>query len=260
MGFDETMVNGADNEAVEEVLPDEIVEDSEDEGPEESLESLTDEGQAAEEQESPKGKQGTSEPGYVAGRIAKAVEKAVAETEARLSAQYEAQFAPLRDRLLEMDAKELVKSGEFKSIDRAKEYLQLKQGIAPTVTDKPAEQPRNANGQFAAKKEQSEADIRVETTVSMLNKQAAKIKANGGPDVIAAFRSNEEISNKVRSGEWDMYDVADYLNKTQSKRPPAPMRSPNGVNGQIKGTIMSMSDKQFEQLEKRVREGARFRE
>ena len=258
MGFDETMVNGADNEAVDEVLPDDIVEEPAEE-PEESLDSITGEDGPATE-EKPEKSQGTSEPGWFQNRWNKNVEKLSAQIREEVRNEYEAQFAPLRDRLLEMDAKELVKSGEFKSIERAKEYLQLKQGIAPTVTDKPAEQPRNANGQFAAKKEQSEADIRVETTVSMLNKQAAKIKANGGPDVIAAFRSNEEISNKVRSGEWDMYDVADYLNKTQSKRPPAPMRSPNGVNGQIKGTIMSMSDKQFEQLEKRVREGARFRE
>jgi hypothetical protein len=57
----------------------------------------------------------------------------------------------------------------------------------------------------------------------------------------------------------DFYDVLDQM-KAPRKKPPAPMRSPNGVNGQIKSTIMSMTDKQFELLEKRVREGARFRE
>ena len=252
MGFEEAMNNGEDTELAEDLLLDEVVEDSEDEGPEESLESLTGEGQAAEEQESPKGKQGTGEPGYVAGRIAKAVEKAVAQ----VTAQYEAQMAPIRERLLEMDAKELVESGKVKDLDTAKELVRYRQGQpAAAQATQPVEQPRQANGQFAPK-----SDPVIDAQINLLAKQADKIKEKTGLDVIEAMKKDPEIKRKITSGEIDFYDVAEQMQGQQKRKPPAPMRSPNGVNGQIKGTIMSMSDKQFEQLEKRVREGARFRE
>jgi hypothetical protein len=255
MDFEETM--NEDTELAEDSLLDEVVEeDSEDEGPEESLDSIMDDGQAAEEQESPKGKQGTGEPGYVAGRIAKAVEKAVAETEARLTAQYEAQIAPFRERLIEMEARDLVSSGKVKDLDLAKELVKYRQGqpaVAPAAQS--AEQPRQANGQFAPN-----TDPATEAQIDMLARQANKVQEKTGIDVVALMSSNEEIRNGIVNGEIDFYDVAEIAKQQKQKKPPAPMRSPNGVNGQIKGTIMSMSDKQFEQLEKRVREGARFRE
>lgn len=252
MGFEEAMNNGEDTELAEDLLLDEVVEDSEDEGPEESLESITEEGQAAEEQESPKGKQGTGEPGYVAGRIAKAVEKAVAQ----VTAQYEAQMAPIRERLLEMDAKDLVDSGKVKDLETAKELVRYRQGQpAAAAAAQSAEQPRQANNQSAPK-----TDPVLQAQINLLAKQADKIKAKTGLDVIEVMNNDPEIKNKITRGEIDFYDVAEQMQGQQKKKPPAPMRSPNGVNGQIKGTIMSMSDKQFEQLEKRVREGARFRE
>jgi hypothetical protein len=259
MDFEETTNNGEGTELAEDLLLDEVVEDSEDEGPEESLDSITDEGQAAEAQESPKGKQGTGEPGYVAGRIAKAVEKAVAQ----VTAQYEAQMAPIRERLLEMDAKELVDSGKVKDLETAKELVRYRHGqpaVAPATQT--AEQPRQANGQFAPRNSAANAeksDPAVMARIDMLKHQAKAIKEDTGLDVVAEWNSNEEIKKAVIAGEMDFYDVAKAM-KNPKKKPPSPMRSPNGVNGQIKGTIMSMSDKQFEQLEKRVREGARFRE
>jgi len=253
MDNEETMVEQEDNE-VEELLPDDIVEDSEEE-PEESLESLMDEGQPAEEQETPKGKQGTSEPGYVQGRIAKAVEKAVRETEARLTAQFEAQYAPIRDRMLEMDAQELVRKGTVKDLETAKELVRYRQGMQPQAKQ---EQPRNEQGKFTSQQEMIET-ARTEARIDELKRQAEKIKKNGGPDVIAEFSNNKDIKQRVVSGELDFYDVAEMM-KANKRRPPAPVRSPNGVNGQIKGTIMSMTDKQFDQLEKRVQGGERFRE
>ena len=252
MDFDETMNNGEDTELAEDSLLDEVVEDSEDEGPEESLDSITEEGQPAEEQEPAKGKQGTGEPGYVAGRIAKAVEKAVAQ----VTAKYEAQMAPIMERLLEMDAKDLVASGKVKDLETAKELVRYRQGqSAAAQAAQPVEQPRQADGKFAPK-----TDPVIQAEINLLAKQAEKIKQKTGLDVIAAMDNDPEIKKKITSGEMDFYEVAEQMKGQQKRKPPAPMRSPNGVNGQIKGTIMSMSDKQFEQLEKRVREGARFRE
>jgi hypothetical protein len=96
----------------------------------------------------------------------------------------------------------------------------------------------------------------------MLQEQADEISADGGPDVIAEFKNNEEIKRKVIAGEMDFYGVAYAMNhrRPAAKRPPSPTRSPNGANGQSGGTIMSMTDKQFELLEKKVREGHTFRE
>jgi hypothetical protein len=266
MDYEETMVNEAGDEEVEELLPDDISEE-EDESPEESLDSLMNEteedGQAAEEQEAPKGKQGTSEPGYVAGRIAKAVEKAVAETEARLTAQFEAQYAPIRERMMEMEAQDLVKKGEVRNIEIARELVRARQGMAPaSKTEEPEAQPRNAKGQYTSRSEQDDGGSDPVTTerIRGLQHQVDKIAAAGGPNVVAEFQSNREIKEKVIAGEMDFYDVADYMRNKQKKRPPSPMRSPNGVNGQIKGTIMSMTDKQFELLEKRVQEGRRYGE
>ena len=95
----------------------------------------------------------------------------------------------------------------------------------------------------------------------MLRHQAETIAKRGGPDVTKEFTNNEEINQKVISGEMDFYDVADYLKEQKSsrKRPPSPMRSPNGASGQSPNAIESMTDEQFARMEKRIAEGARIR-
>ena len=93
----------------------------------------------------------------------------------------------------------------------------------------------------------------------MLRHQADAIKGRNGPDVIAEFQSNPEIKKKVISGEMDFYDVADMM-KAPKKKPPAPMRSPNGASGTNNpNAIESMSKEQFARMEKRIAEGARIR-
>ena len=95
----------------------------------------------------------------------------------------------------------------------------------------------------------------------MLNHQAERIKAAGGPDVIAEFQNNEEVKNAIVSGDMDFYDVANQLRERSSrKRPPSPMRSPNGASGQNPNAIDSMSDEQFERMERKIKyEGARYK-
>jgi len=262
MDFEET--NGIDTEIVEELLPGEDAEESEE--PAESLESLTgeskSEGEGLEAEPEGKGSEGPKEPGYVQGRISKAVDKALAEAEARFTAQMEAmeaRYAPIMERMMEMDAQELVRSGKVKDLETAKELVRYRHGVsaAPAAETK-TEQPRQTNGQFAPK-EDPVAAAKVNAQIDMLKHQADRIKANGGPDVIAEFQSNPEIKRKVIAGEMDFYEVAEQM-RSSRKKPPAPTRSPNGVNGQIKGTIMSMSDKAFAELERRVQEWERFKE
>jgi len=267
MDFEETMVNEADSEDVGGLMPDDVVEES-DEQPDESLESIMGEGQTAAEEPKQEDPQGTGgEPGWFRKRWDKEVGKLTAQIRDEVRSEYETQFAPLRERMLEMDAQELVRSGKVKDLETAKELVRYRQGMSVSAQTQPAqqEQPRQANGQFASRTEDQNTEINRavnKARTEMLQRQADKIKAAGGPDVISEFLNNDEIKNKVVSGEMDFYDVADYLKNQKSSRrkPPSPMRSPNGVNGQIKSAIMSMTDKQFEMLEKKVREGARFRE
>ena len=90
-----------------------------------------------------------------------------------------------------------------------------------------------------------------------LARQAQKIKANQGLDVMAAFNGSEEIKEKIISGEWDFYDVAEAMRKPR-QRAPAPMRSPNGASGSERSTIATMSDEQFDRLDRKIAEGARY--
>ena len=247
----ETMVENEDLDTEVDDTLQEGIEEEEDES-EESLESLNEE-EEVQPEEQPQEQQ-ASEPGWIKQRVNKAVQKAVAETEARMQAMFDQQMAPIRERMLTEEAKELVRQGEFKSLDRAKEYLQLKQGMP--VASQPAQtaQPRNEQGQYAPKE-----DPVISARIEILGHQADMIKAKTGMDVIAEFENNKEIKDAVISGKMDFYEVAEQMKaQQQTRRPPAPMRSPNGASGQNKNAITSMSDEQFERMERKIKEGARY--
>ena len=247
---DETMVEEEfDDTAADDTLPEDVIEEQGE--PEESLDSLNEEAQQPDAQPE---QQSATEPGWIKQRVNKAVQKAIAETRAEMQAMFDQQMAPIREKMLNDEARELVRQGEFKSLDRAKEYLQLKQGISPQAPAEPQPQPRNEQGQFAPKE-----DPALTARIDMLAHQADRIKANGGPDVMSEFENNPEINRKIKSGELDFYDVAEMMKQPARRKPPAPMRSPNGASGQSSpNAISSMSDEQFERMEKRIKEGARY--
>lgn len=229
------------------------IEEEQDES-EQSLDSLTGEEETRpDEEQQNQDSQSASEPGWIKKRVEKAVSKAVAETERRMREEFDRQMAPLREKALNDEARELVRQGEFKSLDRAKEYLQLKQGLPVQPSSEEQPQPRNEKGQYTARNDNSAVQARID----MLQHQADQIKADGGPDVISEFRNNKEINEKVKSGEMDFYDVAKAM-KQPSRRPPAPMRSPNGASGQQRNAIDTMTDEMFDRMEKRISEGARY--
>lgn len=257
MDFEDANINEA--AMAEDSLPEELVEDNGDTG--EDLETLfTEDIESSEggEQESAEqdktGSDGPKEPGYVQGRIAKAVQKAVAETEARFTAQMqamEAQYAPIKERLLEMDAQELVRSGKVKDLDTARELVRYRQGM-------PAQQPEQPVSEGQPSQQTSpKTDPAIQARIDMLQHQADRIKANGGPDVIAEWRNNKEIHDAVIRGEMDFYEVAEQM-KGNRRKPPSPMRSPNGANSIGPTTIESMSDAQFKKLDQMLDQGVRF--
>ena len=256
MDYESTVEPMETESAADDAQFEDLVEEEADESL--SLDEAMDDGAEEEPaEEQPQEEQGTSEPGWMRKRIDKAVQKAVAATEARLKAQYDAQMAPIMEQMLKQEAKELVKSGEFRSQERAEEYLRLKKGMnIPAVPEEPKPaKPRNDKGQFAPAN-----DPAIETKADMLAMQVEKIKARDGVDLMEYFNSDPGIKDKVLSGEWDFYDVADHVAKGRAAKPkgPAPMRSPNGASGANHNAIENMSDEQFARLEKRIAEGARI--
>ena len=234
------------DESGEDSLPEEVVEENE-EGEEEDLDSLLDEG----EQKNDEGSSVHKEPGYVQKRISRAVAKVEAKYNAMMQ-QLEATYAPVMARMQEMEAQELVRSGKVKDLEIAKELVRLRNGM-PVEEKEP--QPRQANGQFGPK-----VDPVAEARKTELEHQAERIKAQGGPDVVSAFMNNPKIQAKVVSGEMNFYDVAEYLRRKGSNKVPPTVRSANGASGQSPNAIASMSDEQFERMDRKIREeGARYR-
>ena len=253
MDNEETMVEMNDGFEAADTPEGEIIEETGE--PEESVESFAEaEEESAKADEQPV-KQGTSEPGYVQKRIDKAVARALAAERENIRAEYEQQFAPLKERLIEMDARDLVQRGVVKDMETAKELVRYRQG-QPRQEQEPASQPRQQNGQYAQK-----SDPVQEAQINLLTQQAVKIRNRTGVDVIAIMDSDPDIKDGIVSGEIDFYDVLEKAQKepAQAKRKaPAPMRSPNGATGHSPNAIESMSDEQFRRMEKKISEGARY--
>ena len=258
---EENMVaeQAAEAATADDMLSDEIVEEAEE--PAESLDSLMgDDGEDKPAEEQEPERKGTNEPGYVQKRINQALAREKVNMREdimkEVKAQMDAEYAPIRERLLEMDAKELVRKGEVKDIELAKELLRYRQG-QPAPQAQPqetAEQPRQADGKFAPKQ-----DAVTSARIDMLAHQVDSIKARTGIDVMAEFNANEEIKDKVMSGEMDFYDVAEQMKQGGSRRkPPAPTRSSNGASGQSPNAIENMTKEQFARMEKKIAEGARY--
>jgi len=184
------------------------------------------------------------EPGWVRQRVDKAVQKAIQETEARMRAEFEGTLAPIRESMMEREADNLVASGEFKTRERAMEYVRMKNGLPgaaqPTAPQQQAPQ---------------QVDPEVKARGNLLAQQAAKIRTNMGVDVMAEYNSNSEVRQKILSGEWDFYDVAQAMQGGNQRRTPPLVRSPGGSGLSGKFSISDMNDAQFEQLQKNLRAG-----
>ncbi len=260
MDYEGTMVDEEFDEAVEDDAPlDDFVEEDESEEEEEEFydeEDLEipdedDEEETPEEEPEPEPK---SEPGWIKQRVGKAVEKAIRETEARMQAKFDEQLAPLLEKMMDDEARELVKSGEVRNLETAKELVRLRRGQPQEVTP---QQPRNEQGQFVSK-EQIAREAAVDARVKELTKQADKIRANGGPDVVKEFKTNEDIKQRVIDGELDFYDVAEMMSKPK-RRPPSPAHSSNGAtNYATANAFANMSSKQFQRMEKQIDKGVRY--
>lgn len=169
---------------------------------------------------------------------------------------YEAQLTPLREASYRREAEQLVADGEFKSIDRALEYVRLKGGAPVQQNASPETQPeqsRDAQGRFVKK-----ADSEVAQYAQRLVDQAAAIHDATGVDVMALYNNDPDVKQKINSREWTFADV--YKNAAQgNKRPaaPAPVRSSNGIAlGDM--NIARMSKSQFDKLDELLAQGGKI--
>lgn len=212
----------------------------------ESLESLISE--PAEQPEIPDTQQPSKkEPGWVRQRVDHAVAKAEAALEARLRAEFEAKMAPLQESIYARQAEDLVAAGEFKSKERALEYVKLKNGVIdlPKAAAEPKAEPQPSPDAQPAIKERA----------NLLAAQATKVNAKYGIDVVQTIKERPEMRQKVLSGEWDFYDVADAL--VSNRRMPSPTRTPNGAG--VGGlNIATMTDAQFNRLQENLGAGKRY--
>lgn len=229
-------------------LSEDIEEVEEDEG--ESLDSL----ESEDKQDAPEQTQAPSEPGWIKGRIDKAVRKAVAETEARMQAMFDQQMEPFRAKAREDEAQELVRSRKVADIETARELVRLRHNQpAPEPKQEAQPQPRNEQGQFAPKE-----DPAMMARIDMLAHQADTIRDKTGMDLVEVMQNDEEVRDAIMNGKMDFYDLAAQMDNQRQKRPPSPMRSPNGASGQQHNAINTMSDEAFDRMEKRIKEGARY--
>lgn len=242
---EETMVEETFDDEADDTLEEEI-EEEEDES-EEDLDSIPDE---EEQDEEPPAQEQPSEPGWIKQRVNKAVQRAVAETEARMQAMFDQQMAPIRAKMMEDEAQELVRTRKVSDIETARELVRLRQG-------QPAQQA--AEPQPQVQRNETPQDDPVTTTrINMLAHQADTIKNETGLDVVDVFLNDDDIQEAVKNGEMDFYDVARMMEQQNNRRPPSPMRSPNGASGVAHNAITTMSDEQFRRMEKRIAEGARY--
>lgn len=190
------------------------------------------------------------EPGWFKGRL----EKALRKQREQIDAEWRERLAPIYNDMNERKAQALVDSGEFKSLETAREYVNLKGGNVP-FTEQPAptaiEQPRDDNGRFAAA---PKAD---QTMATMLAHQAKSIEAKTGLDVVEQFKSaDRETQAAIMRGDMDFYDFAESLQGTAKRTPPKTMTTPNGQVGNI--DIMNMSAEQFAKLNANLAAGMRY--
>lgn len=220
-----------------------------------TLDSITQEGAPApaESEAAP-----AKEPGWIKQRISKAVDRAVKEAEQRVRAEYESMLEPIRSDVMERQAKELVAQGEFKNLDRAKEYVRMKNGMAPQTQDEGVNEApqRDERGRFAPRQQPVDDDPMTRARADLLAAQAHKINTVKGVDVMQIFNSDPEVRQRVLSGEWDFYDVAEAASRKPSA--PAMMRTPNGAGAPSGISIASMTDAQFRRLQENLAQGRRY--
>lgn len=234
----------------------ELAEVTEQEAAISALDSETTQPQQQEAQQ----KEGGTEPGWMRRRIDAGIQKGIAKARSEWEAQMRAEIAPLLEMKYEREAEALVDEGEFKTKERALEYVKLKNGSAVQTASAPQQEtPRDANGRFVSR--ESEPSFDAKATAQMLKQQADALKAEHGFDAMALFRGSEAIKQKVVTGKLDFNDLYELYGNAEQTKPniPAPMRSANGSFGSTASVVRTMTDQGFAKLDAELASGKKYR-
>ena len=162
-------------------------------------------------------------PKALRGRIKGAESRGYERGKREVEEQYRQDLEELANLRLERDAKELAEQEKI-SVSMATRLLRAERGVSAP---------------------QKEAHNSVEERAQVLYNQANTIKNVTGIDVLEMFNNDQDIHQKVVSGEWDFTDVA----KSYKQHVPAPVRS-TGQTGIEGRSIANMSDEEFEKFDK----------
>lgn len=179
-------------------------------------------------------------------------------------AKYEARIAEYEQREMEANLKEeaakLAKE-EHVSEAFALRLLRAEKGIKapaepeaekpPEAKSEKAEQPRDKSGRFTAAKPQEAGDEILQT----LFRDAQTIESVTGINVEELLDAASDADKQALSN--GSMSMADFVRKSQKKAPQA-IRSTNS-SGAAATTIGGMSDAAFEQLQKQLASGKRYR-
>ncbi|MEG0767199.1 MAG: hypothetical protein RR482_05740 [Clostridia bacterium] len=97
-------------------------------------------------------------------------------------------------------------------------------------------------------------DARVEALVE----EANELRRITGVNMVEIMREDQTIQAKVATGEWGMAMAYAYYLRRQGQGMPQTIRSSGGGQAPRK-TLENMSSTEFDQLEKRLGKGQRFR-
>ena len=164
---------------------------------------------------------------------------------------YEARISALQELELKEEAKKLAaEEGISEAI--ATRLLRAERGLAPKQEPAPAQQPRDERGRFVEDTARKENDAYAQKLLG----QAEAVKRLTGIDVMDAFNSDDDIRRRIASREIDFYDLAEEL-KEPSRRVPPVVKASTGDTTRHRG-IASLSDEQFDELDRRLEGGARY--
>ncbi len=193
------------------------------------------------------------------GNLNARIRAAVSESEARVRKTYETELGSLRALVLASEADKLVAQGEFKSRERALEYLTLKSGAtAAAQPEAQQQQPRDEHGRFAALPTEETA---LKAHADMLFGQAQEILEDGGPDMMALYKADPAVKDAVNRGV-DFNTIRAILrgNAPASRRAaPQTAKAPNHGVPSAK-SILEMTDAEFAKVEEMIRKGYKLRE
>lgn len=196
--------------------------------------------------------------GGIKGRLLasekKGYERGRSEAEAAWAEErkgYEARISALQELELKEEAKKLAaEEGISEAI--ATRLLRAERGLKPPAESAPAQQPRDDRGRFVEDTARKENDAYAQKLMA----QAEAVKRLTGIDVMEAFNSDDDVKRRIASREIDFYDLADEMKEPARKVPPV-VKASSGDTSRRRG-IMSLSDEQFDELDRRLEKGAHY--